>query len=109
MPDIKQIAEACASRIMDRMEMCHGSSLLKSDIAHDVELTLRQEFEIPKDVTQVMALPDFPSLDIDAAVKSGKFVAHPGIIIQAGAIHTDLGNGPVTLLPPASAKEPITP
>jgi hypothetical protein len=37
MTDRKTIAEACASRIMDRMEMCRGSAILKSDIAREVE------------------------------------------------------------------------
>jgi hypothetical protein len=42
MTDIKQIANECASRIMDRMEMCRGSAILKDDIAREVEIALRQ-------------------------------------------------------------------
>lgn len=42
MTDIKQIADDCASRIMDRMEMCRGSAILKGDIAREVELALME-------------------------------------------------------------------
>lgn len=38
--DITKLAEACASRIMDRMEMCRGSAILKGDIAREVEMAL---------------------------------------------------------------------
>jgi hypothetical protein len=40
MADIKQIANECASRIMDRMEMCRGSAILKDDIAREVEFAI---------------------------------------------------------------------
>lgn len=44
MTDIAKIAAACANRIMDRMEMCRGSAILKSDIEREVEMALREEF-----------------------------------------------------------------
>jgi hypothetical protein len=42
MTDLKTIAAECASRIMDRMEMCRGSAILKGDIEREVEMTLAQ-------------------------------------------------------------------
>jgi hypothetical protein len=42
MPDITKIAADCATRIMDRMEMCRGSAILKGDIEREVEMALRQ-------------------------------------------------------------------
>ena len=42
MSDIEKIANDCASRIMDRMEMCRGSAILKDDIAREVESALRE-------------------------------------------------------------------
>jgi len=40
--DITKIAAACANRIMDRMEMCRGSAILKSDIEREVEMALHE-------------------------------------------------------------------
>jgi hypothetical protein len=48
MPDIKEIAAACANRIMDRMELCRGSAILKSDIEREVEAALREMIGAPK-------------------------------------------------------------
>jgi hypothetical protein len=42
MADIKQIAATYAARIFDRMEMCRGSAILKSDIEREVEAALRE-------------------------------------------------------------------
>jgi hypothetical protein len=42
MTDITKIAADCATRIMDRMEMCRGSAILKGDIEREVEMALRQ-------------------------------------------------------------------
>jgi hypothetical protein len=42
MTDITKIAADCATRIMDRMEMCRGSAILKGDIEREVEIALRQ-------------------------------------------------------------------
>jgi hypothetical protein len=42
MPDITKIAADCATRIMDRMEMCRGSAILKGDIEREVEMALAQ-------------------------------------------------------------------
>jgi hypothetical protein len=40
MPDIKEIAATYAARIFDRMELCRGSAILKSDIEREVEMAL---------------------------------------------------------------------
>lgn len=47
MTDITKIAQSCASRIMDRMEMCRKDRLaiLKSDIEREVEIALRELFD----------------------------------------------------------------
>ena len=52
MPDIKEIATACANRIFDRMELCRGSAILKSDIEREVEMAL-SECVLPEGFTLV--------------------------------------------------------
>jgi hypothetical protein len=42
MTDIKEIAATYATRIFDRMEMCRGSAILKSDIEREVEMALNE-------------------------------------------------------------------
>jgi hypothetical protein len=64
MPDITEIAAACANRIMDRMEMCRGSAILKSDIEREVEMAVRIAL---RDLSESYAVPD------DAADESKGF------------------------------------
>lgn len=52
MTDIKSIAAACANRIFDRMELCRGSAMLKSDIEREVEMALC-EYAAPEGSTLV--------------------------------------------------------
>ena len=46
MTNIKQIATACANRIFDRMELCRGSAMLKSDIEREVEMALEEHLKL---------------------------------------------------------------
>jgi hypothetical protein len=47
MTDIKEIAATYAARIFDRMELCRGSAILKSDIEREVEMALKEYISEP--------------------------------------------------------------
>lgn len=60
MTDIKAIAATYAARIFDRMEMCRGSAILKSDIEREVEMALR-ELAADYDDGEIEGLSDLES------------------------------------------------